>query len=485
MAELRRYDLGVVGGGSAGFAAALAAARTGLNVVLAEALPRCGGTAVYAGVNCWEMGVGGTGIPFDLYRSLRRDAPGATAVVSTGRHFMFQKPRYWPDEPGKTCFPGGERILNPDRTYVDTLRRHPGRDHVKDEAFIREFWHGVSFLPEPMADAMEAMLAETARVKLLTNLRLVSVDASDGRIRSATLSDGTRLVADRFIDGCGALARAAGCTMLRGVDPRSRFDEPSAPEQGSDEVNAVTLVYRVTPCERDQIEPLPDGVPDTCWWAKHFPAASCVWGPDGGLNVNMLPTMEGREWLRLGDAAMPECRRRVRAHWHFLQTHWPEFRRLCFTWNNPMLGIRECDRVLCDRMLAEHDLLAGLSGQVDPDLIALSDHAFDRHGEGGGIRELDEPYGVPYRCLIPAGWRNLLIAGRSAGFSSIAASSCRLIRTMMQLGQAAGTAATLSKDLVCDFPDVDPARLRDALRRQHVQLEFPLSPELREHLAAG
>ncbi|HOR98565.1 MAG TPA: FAD-dependent oxidoreductase, partial [Kiritimatiellia bacterium] len=53
-------------------------------------------------------------------------------------------------------------------------------------------------------------------------------------------------------------------------------------------------------------------------------------------------------------------------------------------------------------------------------------------------------YGIPYRCLLPLKTTNVLIAGRAASFSAIAASSCRLSRTMMQLGQAAGTAAHLS-----------------------------------------
>lgn len=56
------YDLAVVGGGSGGFGAAVAAARLGLHVVLIERADRLGGTSVNAGVNCWEMGAGGTGI---------------------------------------------------------------------------------------------------------------------------------------------------------------------------------------------------------------------------------------------------------------------------------------------------------------------------------------------------------------------------------------------------------------------------------------
>jgi hypothetical protein len=49
---------------------------------------------------------------------------------------------------------------------------------------------------------------------------------------------------------------------------------------------------------------------------------------------------------------------------------------------------------------------------------------------------------------------------------------------MMQLGQAAGTAAALAKELNVDLPDVPPDRLRAALREQHVQLEHPMPESL-------
>jgi len=68
----------------------------------------------------------------------------------------------------------------------------------------------------------------------------------------------------------------------------------------------------------------------------------------------------------------------------------------------------------------------------------------DNHGGGGPGGELREAYGIPYRCLLPLNTENVLIAGRAASFSAIAASSCRLSRTMMQLGEAAGVAAHLA-----------------------------------------
>ena len=95
---------------------------------------------------------------------------------------------------------------------------------------------------------------------------------------------------------------------------------------------------------------------------------------------------------------------------------------------------------------------------------------------------MHEPYGIPYRCLIPKGRRNLLVACRAASFSSLAASSCRLSRTMLQLGQAAGTAVALAKRQKVDLPDVPVETLREALRVQHVQLDHPMPDSLRNYL---
>ena len=77
-----KTDLLVVGGGSGGVGAALAAARLGLNTLLVEKADCLGGTSTRGGVNCWEMGAGGTGIPFDLYLRLKRipGSPGGTAT---------------------------------------------------------------------------------------------------------------------------------------------------------------------------------------------------------------------------------------------------------------------------------------------------------------------------------------------------------------------------------------------------------------------
>ena len=98
---------------------------------------------------------------------------------------------------------------------------------------------------------------------------------------------------------------------------------------------------------------------------------------------------------------------------------------------------------MCRYVLTQNDLLDGLPNQKHKDIITLADHPMDLHGENSSLKTLKEAYGVPYRCLIPKGFDNLLVASRGAGFSHIAASSCRLSRTMMSIGHAAGFAAWL------------------------------------------
>lgn len=470
------YDLAVIGGGSGGIGAALAAARLGLSVALIEAGECLGGTAVLGGVSLWEPGVGGTGIPLEIYARLST-IPDAVGVYSFGRHCL------WPREDDAPV-PGGEHVVDPARTYADTLRRFGSPDPRSPEggSFRRDRWHGLVFEPDAYARVVAAMLNETGRCEVFFNRRIVDAAIDGARVSAVALADGSTLSADAFIDATGdvALCRAAGCETMFGQDARERFNEPSAPATASGDVNAVTLVYRAEPADRDMMEPLPDGIPGECWWRSTFPFSSITHYPSGGLNVNMLPTMSGAEFVERGPAeGYAECLRRVRAHWHWMQADYPEYRAYRFAQAFSMPGVRESWRTVTETILTENEITAGLSRQKEEGLIALADHAMDRHGEGGGCVELDEPYGIPFGCLVPKGMENLLVACRGAGFSSLAASSCRLSRTMMQLGQAAGTACALAAETGCAPSAVNTEQLRDSLSGQGVQLAWPMEDAVR------
>lgn len=102
--------------------------------------------------------------------------------------------------------------------------------------------------------------------------------------------------------------------------------------------------------------------------------------------------------------------------------------------------------------------------------MLLADHAIDVHGEGGGATELEEPYGIPYDCLLPQEYDNLIVACRGAGFSHIAASSCRLSRTMIGLCHAAGLATALASDDQTLLPEMKPELLQDWLQKDNVAI---------------
>jgi len=481
MAE--HYDLAVVGAGSGGIGAALTAARYGMKVLLVEKTEMVGGNATRCGVNCWEPGVGGTGIPFEIYKRMKR-IPQAVGIYSFGRHW------FWPRPDEVIPYPGGEQLVDPTRRYVDSLLRHGTRAMARVDAyaFRQEHWHGVPFEPCVYAQVVEEMLAETGNVTLLKNTAFTRVMREGRRITGLGLESGRHVTANFYADSTATvlLALACGCETLLGQEPKAAFGEPDAPDVPQQHLNGVTLIYRVTPTAMPEVEPLPAGIPSDCWWQPSFPVEAVNHYPNGDLNINMLPTMAGREAFDLGfEAAYIECRRRVLAHWHYSQVSFPEFQNYRMNWIAPGLGVREGRRVVGRYVLSEHDLLAGLSDQQHDDIVAIADHAMDTHGADtgrAGTRELPEPYAVPFRCLLPKDVDNLLIACRGASFSSIAASSCRLSRTIMQLGQAAGTAASIAQEMGIDLTAVPPDRLQARLHEQHVQLEWPTPPDLSEYL---
>lgn len=475
------FDLVVVGAGSGGFGAALAAARLGVNVLLVEKSDWLGGNAARCGVNTWEMGVGGTGIPFDFYKRLKK-IPQAVGIYSINRHICWADPA---DGPG---FPGAELLIDPAKGYLDTLREFGAPPEYSERVFRQTYWHGAPFEPKIYAEEMEAVLAETVHCTVWKNTAFTAVNVEGTQLRSLTLSNGQTVTADFFVDATADIlvAQQAGCATSLGREPRSLYDEPSAPLEPTDQLNGASLIYRVSPTNKPGIEPLPDDIPAKCWWAPKFPGASCNQYPNGDFNINSLPTMAGREVVALGyQAAYAECERRIRAHWHHFQTIFADFQNYRMTWVAPGLGVREGPRLVSRYVLTEHDLDAGITGQKHDDLITIADHMKDVHGADSEARDpnLKQPYGVPFRCLLPREIDNLAIACRGAGFSSIAASSCRLSRTMMQLGQAAGTAAALAKEKqIASFADLPASDLQISLAEQHVELTWPRSEELITYL---
>jgi hypothetical protein len=475
---MEKFDVIIVGAGSGGIAAAIAAGRLGVKVLLVEKQNYVGGNATQSGVSVWEMGIGGTGIPFDIYKKLK-EIPQAIGIYS------FKKHRKWQIKTGETpLHPGAEIIIDKSAKYIDTLRRHGSGSGIYNQQFVINNWHGVPFEPAIFQDVVEKMIDETGNITLIKNTSVLEVISKNGEIHSLRLSNNVNVSASYYIDCTdnGYLCEQAGCDVMYGQESKDRFNEPNAPDTKSAKLNGVSLIYRIRQFQTNDEVELP-----TCWWANEFPPASVVEYPNGDLNINMLPTMEGIEFSAYNDysIAYEECKNRVFAHFKHLRYTYPPYKDYQIVWIAPALGVREGKRIVGEYILKEQDIRAGISKQKQYDVIALADHALDTHGKStgrSGCAELEEPYGISFRCLIPKGFTNLLIASRAASFSSLAASSCRLTRTMMQLGQAAGTAVYLANKSKNSVINIDYSSLRQLLLEQNVQLEYPISPELKRYL---
>ena len=428
-------DIVIIGGGSGGFGAAIRAARADPNarILLLDSMAQLGGTSTVGGVNVWQAGISGPGVHYELHARLAPNAIGVGKIV----HLYSKEEPY------------GFSRIDPHSAYESTLRT---------AGLTKLDVRRVHFEPDVMAAAMHAMLRE-AGVDIRYRTRFTDVSVQGRRIVSITvkpLDGGTPYTvrSKLFIDCSGGchLARAAECSMAFGEEPHNLYAEPSAPDSASPIVNGISQVFRVKPAAEAGVDELPAAAcaPEIQdWLATHTPAAHITEYPNGDLCVNALPTMEGVEFHSMPyPEAQAIAQARMHAHWRRMQTDYG-FDRYRFKSMFPLVGIRESHRLVGRYVLREQDVRAGLLCQPQrEEIIALADHALDTHGErtvrGGKLKHLEQPYGVPYSCLLPKEYDNLIAASRGASFSHIAASSCRLSRTMMALGEAAGVASALA-----------------------------------------
>lgn len=439
----RRADVCVVGGGSGGYSAALAAARAGADCLLVEKLDVLGGTSTAGYVCAWQAGPADD-FAREIYDRLSEipDAVGITRDHNAHR--------------GKGSF--GLWLTTPGLRYEDAFAR-VGISNADRRA--------IAFEPDAMSRVVKEMLEETGRCQVMCGTTFTDVKTDGRRLTAirAKKDDGTafRITARVFIDSTGGshLCRAAGYETMLGPDAKSRFGERFAPEEPGTTLNGISLCYRIRKSD-NPVRQLPPEPP-----VKKWPRSTHISGlPCGDLMLNPLPVLQGRDLIEYGyDECLARAKRIVQAQWHWLQQN-PTFSEYEFHSFAPMLGIRESYRVVGEYVLTQQDLEMGLQKQRHPDIIAVADHSMDVHGSGNRhVRgALKGPYGIPYRCLIPRGSVNLLVACRGASFSHIAASSCRLSRTIIQLGHAAGLAAAMATEAGVPVGQVDIAALREQLK---------------------
>jgi len=148
-----------------------------------------------------------------------------------------------------------------------------------------------------------------------------------------------------------------------------------------------------------------------------------------------------------------------------------------------LMGIRETRRVIGDYVVTIDDFIAR---KTFDDEICRNAYPVDIHcakdekaahdkGEVSAMTrheayEKGESHGIPYRSLIPAKLKNVLVAGRSISTDRDVQGSTRVMPPCLCMGEAAGLAAAMAVPANGDVRSVDTDKLRGRLREEDAYL---------------
>jgi hypothetical protein len=155
----------------------------------------------------------------------------------------------------------------------------------------------------------------------------------------------------------------------------------------------------------------------------------------------------------------------------FLKQHIPGFEEASFI-PNAFVGVRETRNIKGEYELNEEDIRAG---RKFDDTVGQACFPVDIHHPDGKSQEHidiggDGAYDLPFRALIPKGFRNLLAAGRCLSATPYAHGATRNMAPCMTTGEAAGVAAALAAKGNNCLPDLPVHELQLKLREAGVYL---------------
>lgn len=392
-------DVLVCGGGVAGTMAAVAAARHGARVVLAERYGFLGGNATAGAVaqfNSWQTAGG------------RRVVAGLAAEV------------------------------------VERLRRYGAAgEHHAFEMSNGHRMDRVEYAPEVLKLVLDDMVVE-AGVQPLLHTSLLDARREGRRVQELRLLTKGGLLALRprvLVDTSGDMdaLRQAGAAFL-GLE-------------AGEALQPATMMFRFGPIDFERLEAL--AAPDIAALAQrgfaegHLARAALhfsrdPFSTDGWFNISRL-AVDATDPAALG-AAEIEGRRQAWRAAAFLRGCVPGCAQGRLVAFGTQVGVRETRRMAGDHVLNEEELRRPAPFA---DAIAAGAYPIDIHpAAGGGLHyeplSPDHAYQIPYRSLLPAALDNALAAGRGVSATHGALAAIRVMTISMAVGQAAGTAAAMA-----------------------------------------
>ncbi len=406
-------DVVVVGAGSAGCVAALAAARAGRRVLLIDRLGFPGGTSTAVLDTFYAFFTAG-----ESRQKVVAGLPDLPVERLRARGKLFERPNSFGSGLGYTYDPETLKIV-----WAELLREHG--------------------------------------VEMMLHSLVIGTHVVDDRVTGMTVATRSGLVeaeANAFIDASGDadVVAAAGGEILDDSDLRQ----------------PVTVTFRMAPVDMPLF--LEHGRPQLRELVRQGREAG--YGLRGGSGSLHRSGMDGVALMAttridppdLEDPMEPgrvemEGLAQVDEWSRFLRDMMPGFERAGLVSVGAMAGVRETRRIRGRYVLDEADVLSGSAfddqiarcGAPIEDLSGAETRWVHVGGSGS--------YGIPWRCLVPARLRGVVVAGRCLSATHAAHASARSMGTCMAMGQAAGTAAGMAIESGLDVTAVDGARLRDRL----------------------
>jgi len=430
-------DVIVVGGGTAGLVAAVAAARNGSETAIIEQLSCLGGSQTVALVS---------------------------PLVGGGEH------------------------------YFDTLITGIHQELVNRVKEVGEEFDGIWHDPETLKFLYEKVAVEEG-VELLYNTSVVDAHVKDRKIEALILhnkSGWQAATAKIFIDatGDGDVAVKAGCEYAHGR-PEDGLNQAPSLRFLVGNVNVKKLAEFLRKNGMPNAKPPRLSVSFTVGpyggkdlehiWEKAQEEGELTTEEAGYIQFTTMDGLPGVinfncPELRKVDCtdakslteAMIKGRRMVRNIFSFFKKRIPGFENAYLVLTAPLLGIRESRRIIGRYILTGHDIL---SGRKFPDAVAKAWYGVDIHvpeKPGVIIKHMShgDYYEIPYRCLIPKDIDNLIVTGRCISSDFEANSGIRVQAVCRGLGQVAGTAAALCVSMGVTPPELDAKILLQKLREQ-------------------
>jgi hypothetical protein len=419
IAVRHEVDVFVAGGGPSGVAAAVAAARQGAKVFLAERNTCLGG-----------MGTAG------------------------------MLPLFMPYSDGVRNLAAG--------IGADVLRRLKASGGFGPNS-------DVTIRAEVLKRVYDDLLLDT-KVQFLFHTNLVAVDSDGGKITAAVLAGKSGLFAVKarvYLDctGDGDLAAWAGAPFEKGDEHGammagtlcslwSDIDWAAAHKGGraSDE-------SRLEDAFRDRVFTHED---------RHLPGMYRVGRHTGGGNIGHTFGLDSTDERSITQALL-WARKSLLEYERYYEKYLKGFEQMELVATASQLGCRESRRILGDYVLSLEDFK---SRAVFPDEIGRYNYSVDIHAAKSDLASYKryaedfkklrygkgESYGIPYRCLVPRKLTNVLVAGRCVSSDRYLQSSIRVMPGCFITGQAVGVAAAICVQRDCDTRGVPVPELQRRLK---------------------